>query len=98
MATDGRTFEVGSGSFHDAEMATLRASGAHDLGCPAEQLSLLPLSKRKIDGNPLSRAGRSSEEWAIEGCGSRAVVRFVRDEGTFRAILVSKVALSPGSP
>lgn len=79
LATDGQRFSTGD--YHD-EMTAVKASGAHDLSCPAAQIETRRIS--------LSHGHQD----AAEGCGKRAIYECPLSEpDTFSCILTSIVPL-----
>jgi hypothetical protein len=80
VATDGQ--RVSTGDYHD-EMTAVKASGAHDLSCPAAQ----------IETRRISLSGGHQD--AAEGCSKRALYACpLSDEpNTFSCILTSIVPL-----
>ena len=66
LATDGRHFEAMFQNYmptrNGSEMDAVRASAAHDLQCPAEQLTVQHLPH---------------DQEAVDGCGQRAMYQLV---------------------
>jgi len=66
LATDGRHFEAMFQNYmptrNGSEMEAVRASAAHDLQCPAEQLTVQHLPH---------------DQEAVDGCGQRAMYQLV---------------------
>ena len=82
VASDGQRFTGPVGDWQSALDAMLNASGAHDLRCPPQQVT--------VRVNPY----RSREHWA-DGCGARVVYDVFDDGGAVRAHLLSRVSLGP---
>jgi hypothetical protein len=85
-----RTSIVASdGQAYPDTMAALRASGAHDLQCPAAQVNAQ--SRRRVCCGP---------EYFVEGCGKRAFYVLLRrdsDSAHDDCLLQSIVPLAPAS-
>lgn len=92
VATDGQVFRATGGMVvidNEAALEAVRASAAHDLGCPREQIAARHLVR---------------EDYVADGCGQRAAYKRVtetsggQDPTIVRAVLVSRSSLDPARP